>query len=63
MKLQMMQEVALESDIQWDSKALDQSLYKPPPFVQVNHSLPSTTTHYHHYSQVIRGKDTIQVLE
>ncbi|KAI7752033.1 hypothetical protein M8C21_009214 [Ambrosia artemisiifolia] len=33
-KLQMMQEIALEYGIDWDSKALEQKLYKPPPFVQ-----------------------------
>ncbi|KAJ0895528.1 putative vacuolar protein sorting-associated protein Ist1 [Helianthus annuus] len=32
-KLQMMQEIALEYDLNWDSKVLEQKLYKPPPFV------------------------------
>ncbi|KAK1434108.1 hypothetical protein QVD17_11026 [Tagetes erecta] len=33
-KLHMMQEIAAEYGINWDSKALEQKLYKPPPFVQ-----------------------------
>ncbi|KAI3786064.1 hypothetical protein L1987_45191 [Smallanthus sonchifolius] len=33
-KLQMMYEIALEYGINWDSKALEQKLYKPPTFVQ-----------------------------
>ncbi|KAI3759674.1 hypothetical protein L6452_07665 [Arctium lappa] len=45
MKLQMMQEVALESGIQWDSKALEQSLYKPPPFLQDWSQYANETNH------------------
>ncbi|KAK9054701.1 hypothetical protein SSX86_025780 [Deinandra increscens subsp. villosa] len=33
-KLQMMQEIAMEYDINWDSKVLEQKLYNPPPSVQ-----------------------------
>ncbi|KAJ9568365.1 hypothetical protein OSB04_004331 [Centaurea solstitialis] len=45
MKLQMMKQVALESGIQWDSKALEQSLYKPPPFVQDWSQYANKTSH------------------
>ncbi|KAK9281429.1 hypothetical protein L1049_004331 [Liquidambar formosana] len=31
MKLQLMQEIAQESSIEWDSKALEQKLFNPPP--------------------------------
>ncbi|XP_071711708.1 uncharacterized protein [Rutidosis leptorrhynchoides] len=37
-KLQMLQDIALDSGIQWDCKPLELKLYKPPPFVQ-DHSL------------------------
>uniref|UniRef100_A0A5B7ARV9 Putative Regulator of Vps4 activity in the MVB pathway protein n=1 Tax=Davidia involucrata TaxID=16924 RepID=A0A5B7ARV9_DAVIN len=30
MKLQLLQDIALESGMEWDSKALEQKLYKPP---------------------------------
>ncbi|KAA8541811.1 hypothetical protein F0562_022963 [Nyssa sinensis] len=30
MKLQLMQDIALESGVEWDCKALEQKLYKPP---------------------------------
>ncbi|KAG5537676.1 hypothetical protein RHGRI_024956 [Rhododendron griersonianum] len=33
-KLQLLLEIALESDLQWDSKALEQKLYNPPPSEQ-----------------------------
>ncbi|XP_076899681.1 uncharacterized protein LOC143553610 [Bidens hawaiensis] len=33
-KLQMIQEIAMEYGIKWDPKVLEQKLYKPPPFVQ-----------------------------
>ncbi|KAL8250156.1 hypothetical protein R6Q59_033849 [Mikania micrantha] len=33
-KLQMMQEIALEYKINWNSKTLEQKLYKTPPFAQ-----------------------------
>ncbi|KAK9049550.1 hypothetical protein SSX86_013571 [Deinandra increscens subsp. villosa] len=33
-KLQMMQEIAIECGINWDSKALELKLYKPPSLVQ-----------------------------
>lgn len=34
LRLQLIQEIALESDLQWDSKALEQKLYNPPPSAQ-----------------------------
>lgn len=35
-KLQLLLEIALESDLQWDSKALEQKLYNPPAPEQVS---------------------------
>ncbi|GMQ08660.1 hypothetical protein CsSME_00052286 [Camellia sinensis var. sinensis] len=34
MKLQLLQDIALESGLEWDSKALEQKLYNPPPSEQ-----------------------------
>ncbi|KAH7853188.1 hypothetical protein Vadar_034477 [Vaccinium darrowii] len=36
LKLQLIQDIALESDLQWDSKALEQKLYNPPNSVLEN---------------------------
>lgn len=36
MKLQLMQEIASEFSIEWNSKALEQKLYKPPATEQVS---------------------------
>ncbi|XP_039017595.1 uncharacterized protein LOC120148587 [Hibiscus syriacus] len=36
MKLKLMHDIAQEFSIEWDSKALEQKLFKPPPLVRVN---------------------------
>lgn len=33
-KLQMLQDIALDTGIKWDCRSLETKLYKPPPFVQ-----------------------------
>lgn len=40
-KLQLMHDIAQEFSFEWDSKALEQKLFKPPPLEQVNF-LPRT---------------------
>ncbi|XP_071731884.1 uncharacterized protein [Rutidosis leptorrhynchoides] len=64
LKLQMLQDIALDSGIQWDCKPLELKLYRPPPSVQdrsvyANGNKP-LKTHHHQNGLETSTKETEQ---